>query len=398
MEFGVQFFPAVGPEQKPADQYWREALELTRLAEELGFANVRTVEHYFLSYGGYSPDPLIFLSAAAAVTRSIRLVTGAVLPVFNNPLKLAGQIGMVDAISGGRLEVGFARAFLPHEFVRFGIAMDESRARFDEGLEQVRRLLEEERVTREGRFHSFEDVTSLPRPTQKPRPPFWIAALSTRESFENAGRLGHHLMGIPLAGAQMASLLQVYRDAWRGRTSRPRQGDAGVPHVLRVDPREAAAVAREPLNQYLKSIVNAASGWMSGVSSRDYPNYQKMIQAISGRDIRVAGRERLGLDRHAGGDRRVDRELRSRGRRLRVRVAAGEFRDDRGGRGRAVDAAVRPRGDAAFARYPHGMRGGLAARHEPRITDHHRVEVAALNAFKAHPACAPCRRGRAARS
>jgi alkanesulfonate monooxygenase SsuD/methylene tetrahydromethanopterin reductase-like flavin-dependent oxidoreductase (luciferase family) len=54
MEFGIQFFPAVGPDQKPAEQYWREALELTQLAEQLGFTNVRTVEHYFLSYGGYS--------------------------------------------------------------------------------------------------------------------------------------------------------------------------------------------------------------------------------------------------------------------------------------------------------------------------------------------------------
>jgi len=52
MEFGIQFFPAVGPDQKPAEQYWREALELTQLAEQLGFTNVRTVEHYFLSYGG----------------------------------------------------------------------------------------------------------------------------------------------------------------------------------------------------------------------------------------------------------------------------------------------------------------------------------------------------------
>src|SRR5215510_11315219 len=98
MEFGIQFFPAVGPDQKPADQYWREALELTQLAERLGFANVRTVEHYFHPYGGYSPDPLIFLTAAAAMTTTIRLVTGAVLPVLNHPRKPAGKIGMVDAI------------------------------------------------------------------------------------------------------------------------------------------------------------------------------------------------------------------------------------------------------------------------------------------------------------
>lgn len=126
MEFGIQFFPSVGPEQVPADRYWGEALRLTQIAEQLGFTSVRTVEHYFHPYGGYSPNPLIFLSAAAAMTRSMRLITGAVLPVFAHPLKLAGEIGMVDAISRGRLEVGFARAFLPHEFARFGISMDES--------------------------------------------------------------------------------------------------------------------------------------------------------------------------------------------------------------------------------------------------------------------------------
>ncbi|HEY1362413.1 MAG TPA: LLM class flavin-dependent oxidoreductase [Xanthobacteraceae bacterium] len=282
MEFGIQFFPAVGPAQKPAEQYWREALQLTELAEELGFTTVRTVEHYFHPYGGYSPDPLIFLSAAAARTHSIRLVTGAVLPVFNHPLKLAGQIGMADAISAGRLEVGFARAFLPHEFARFGISMDESRARFDEGLEQVTRLLEEERVTAQGRFHSFKDVTSLPRPTQKPRPPFWIAALATPETFTTAGRLGHWVMAIPLGGAHMADLLQVYRDAWRaaGHPGRGKVMLAFHMYCARTS-EEAAAVAREPLNQYLRSIVAAASEWLSGVASRDYPNYQKTIEALS---------------------------------------------------------------------------------------------------------------------
>jgi natural product biosynthesis luciferase-like monooxygenase protein len=282
MEFGVQFFPSVGPAEKPADQYWQEALQLTDLAEELGFTTVRTVEHYFHPYGGYSPDPLIFLSAAAARTRKIRLVTGAVLPVFNHPLKLAGQIGMVDAISGCRLEVGFARAFLPHEFARFGISMDESRARFEEGIDQVRRLLEEERVTAQGRFHSFKDVTSLPRPTQKPRPPFWIAALSTPETFATAGTLGHYVMGIPLGGAHMEGLLKVYRKAWRA-AGHPGRGKVMLAfHMYCARTREeAAAVAREPLNQYLRSIVEAASEWLSGVASRDYPNYQKTIEALS---------------------------------------------------------------------------------------------------------------------
>jgi alkanesulfonate monooxygenase SsuD/methylene tetrahydromethanopterin reductase-like flavin-dependent oxidoreductase (luciferase family) len=65
-----------------AQRNWNEALQLTRLAEQLGYAHVRTVEHYFHRYGGYSPDPLIFLSAAAAVTHKLRLVTGAATRVL----------------------------------------------------------------------------------------------------------------------------------------------------------------------------------------------------------------------------------------------------------------------------------------------------------------------------
>ena len=57
MDFGVQFFPSVGPETTPASQYFDEALRLTEQSEALGFTNVRTVEHYFHHYGGYSPEP-----------------------------------------------------------------------------------------------------------------------------------------------------------------------------------------------------------------------------------------------------------------------------------------------------------------------------------------------------
>lgn len=80
------------------------------------------------------------MTAAAARTRKARLAAGAVLPAFNNPLEIAGEAGMLDAISGGRLELGFARAFLPLEFAQFGVSRYESVARFDEGLAQVRLL------------------------------------------------------------------------------------------------------------------------------------------------------------------------------------------------------------------------------------------------------------------
>jgi natural product biosynthesis luciferase-like monooxygenase protein len=282
MEFGVQFFPDVGPDVKPADRYWAECLDLAELADQLGYSHVRTVEHHFQSYGGYSPNPHIFLSAAAARTKNVRLVTGAVLPIFNHPLKIAGEIGMLDAISGGRLECGFARAFLPSEFEAFGRKLDDSKARFAEGIEQVRLLLEQENVTSKGEFHAFENVTSFPRPTQKPRPPFWIAALFTPDSFTNAGAMGHNVMAIPLFADAMKDLIALYREG------RKKGGHAGKGKVMLAhhmfcypDDRKAAEIAKGPLDRYLQSIVHACAPWLQGTKSKDYPGYDKVLDMLS---------------------------------------------------------------------------------------------------------------------
>jgi alkanesulfonate monooxygenase SsuD/methylene tetrahydromethanopterin reductase-like flavin-dependent oxidoreductase (luciferase family) len=281
MEFGVQFFPDVRPEEKSGMQYFAEALALAEESEPLGYTHIRIVEHYFHYYGGYSPNPMLFLAAAAARTRRSRLVTGAVLPVFNHPLKLAGEIGMLDALSGGRLDVGFARAFLPHEFRRFGRSPDESVARFREGVEQVDLLLREENVTHQGRFHTIENTTSLPRPTQKPRPKFYVAALNTLESFAYAGERGYSAMAIPMGGAQMQRLLGAYRKAWRA-AGHPGEGEVMLAFHMFCDPdgERARRLACPLLDAYLRSLVDAAQDWLDGRTSEDYPGYDKVIAKL----------------------------------------------------------------------------------------------------------------------
>ena len=145
----------------------------------------------------------------------------------------------------------------------------------------VRRLLEEENVAIDGKFHRFPATTSLPRPTQKPRPPFWVAALATEASFVNAGRLGHAVMGIPILHAEMRRLIELYRQAWK---------DAGHPGNGRVmiafhmfcheDGNVAVRIARDPLNRYLQAIAEAASDWTTGTTSKDYANYGAMIAKL----------------------------------------------------------------------------------------------------------------------
>ena len=113
MQFGIQFFPVESPQTSSGAEYWANALSIVDEIDDLGISSVRTVEHYFHRYGGYSPSPLGFFAAAAQRSKKARFISGAVLPAFSHPLRLASDIAFTDAITQGRLEVGFARAFLP---------------------------------------------------------------------------------------------------------------------------------------------------------------------------------------------------------------------------------------------------------------------------------------------
>ena len=276
MQLGVQFFPNFRPRDKSPADYFAESLDIAEEGDELGYSHARSVEHYFERYGGYSPNPVLFLAAAAARTKKMRLVTGAVVPAFNNPLKLAGEIGMLDAISGGRFDVGFARAFLPHEFRRFRISPDESVARFREGLEQVELLLTKENVSHHGHFHSFDNVTSLPRPTQKPRPKFYIASTRTEDSFEFAGHAGHALMSIPIG--PLKDLIPIYRNAWR-KAGHPGDGEVMIAfHMFCHENKKLAReIPRPQFEDYFKALFESAGEWTQDTSSKDHKGYSESI-------------------------------------------------------------------------------------------------------------------------
>ena len=276
MKFGVQFFPNFRPADKSAEDYFAQSLDIAEEADELGYTHARSVEHYFERYGGHSPNPILFLTAAAQRTKKMRLITGAVVPAFNNPLKLAGEIAMLDAISHGRFDVGFARAFLPHEFRRFRISPDESVERFREGLEQIELLLTQENVSHHGKFHSFDNVTSLPRPTQKPRPKFYIASTRTADSFEFAGRAGHALMSIPVG--PLKDLLPIYRKAWRG-AGHPGDGEVMIAfHMFcHEDSRKAREIPRPQFEDYFIALFESAGEWTKGTASKDYKGYDESI-------------------------------------------------------------------------------------------------------------------------
>ena len=111
MRFGI-FYEHQNPrpwvEQRSEHALLRYALAQVELADRLGFDYVWEVEHHFLEEYSHSSAPEVFLAAAAARTKNIRLAHGIVHmpPAVNHPARIAERLGVLDLISGGRLDFG----------------------------------------------------------------------------------------------------------------------------------------------------------------------------------------------------------------------------------------------------------------------------------------------------
>jgi alkanesulfonate monooxygenase SsuD/methylene tetrahydromethanopterin reductase-like flavin-dependent oxidoreductase (luciferase family) len=122
---------------------------------------------------------------------------------------VAEDAASVDLISGGRLDLGVGPGWDLNEFESLGVPIKQRRPRMHEGLEALRRLFTEERVTHNGKYYQFSNVALAPKPLQKPHPPLWVAAVG-EEATRQAARLGYNLMG---AGSEHGQ--KVYDEALR---------------------------------------------------------------------------------------------------------------------------------------------------------------------------------------
>ncbi|MEU0507378.1 LLM class flavin-dependent oxidoreductase [Nocardia sp. NPDC005998] len=291
MEFGISLLPDTGPDERSGRDYYADLLAIARLSDELGLDYLKMTEHYMNIYGGYCPSPLIFLSAAATVTNRIRLMTGGIQASFHHPIQIAAQTAQLDAISGGRLEVGFARAFLPYEFEAFGVDMDTSTERFRQTVLAVARLWTEQKVSEDTDFFGYSDVSSYPLPTQDPHPPIWTAALQTRSSFEWIGDQGFNLlMASPPRPAdipQTRELLQLYRDRFaasaRGAAASARVA-VSIPLLIAESDREASESGCALLRRHWARFSNAAASW-NNHSSPAYEGYQEAVRKKFGNGV-----------------------------------------------------------------------------------------------------------------
>ena len=127
--------------------------------------------------------PISALGVAAAVTSTLWLGTF----VFNNDLRhpavLAQELATLDRLSDGRLEIGIGAGWNKPEYESAGIPYDPGKVRIDRPAESItimKRLFSDGPADFVGRFYRVTGFDDLPRPIQRPHPPFFVGGRSPK--------------------------------------------------------------------------------------------------------------------------------------------------------------------------------------------------------------------------
>ncbi len=162
---------------------YEEILAAARATEQGGFDGFFRSDHYLWFGEGGEPGPTdawTTLAGLARETQRIRLGTLLTAATFRLPGPLAITVAQVDAMSGGRVELGLGAAWFEAEHSAYGIPFPPLRERFDrleEQLQVIRGLWQTpvgERFSFSGRHYRVVDSPALPKPAQSPRPPIIV--------------------------------------------------------------------------------------------------------------------------------------------------------------------------------------------------------------------------------
>jgi alkanesulfonate monooxygenase SsuD/methylene tetrahydromethanopterin reductase-like flavin-dependent oxidoreductase (luciferase family) len=216
MRVGIRIAPEAG-----AASLLAELPALAAGAEAAGFDLLVVPER--LSAAGGFPAALPVCAAAAAATSRLRIATGLLALPLHHPLRVAEDAATVDALSGGRFELGVGLGAEVELFGGFGLDLRERAARFEEALEVVRRAWAEGPVRFAGRHFRCGEIEVHPKPVQAGGPPLWLGARGP-DALARAAQLG---CGVVLEAGTDPS---PYLSAWdaSGRT----RGEARIAFVV----------------------------------------------------------------------------------------------------------------------------------------------------------------------
>jgi len=274
-------FPFRNPDfaRRPWSEVYREDIELAVHSEALGLDHAWLTEHHFVD-DGYSPSLMPIATAIATQTTTLRIGTFVLLLPLHQTVRIVEDVATADVISNGRIDFGVGLGYRVGEFAGMGISTKERGARFNEQLPLVRRLLDGETVTFEGKFHNMDGARIMPPPVQQPLP-LWVGARGDK-ALDRAARMGCNLAGVS------AEHRLKYRSALERHGRKP--DDYHVSQMVLVYVaetkeqawREAARPVHHMLSLYRDWAAEAGDDNNDDQSSRGIPTPEEMIRDQSG--------------------------------------------------------------------------------------------------------------------
>jgi probable LLM family oxidoreductase len=218
MELGISTFGEVHPDgtagnAKNAHQRVQELLEEVKLADEVGLDVFAFGEHHRPDFVISAPE--IFMSAAAAITKNIRLSSSVTVLSSADPVRTFQNFATVDLISGGRAEMIAGRGSFIESFPLFGFDLNDYDALFAEKLDLFLQINQQERLSWKGNFRApIKDLGIYPRPIQSSIP-VWLGVGGTPASAVRAGKLNLPMVIAILGSApqQFVPFVNLYREA-----------------------------------------------------------------------------------------------------------------------------------------------------------------------------------------
>jgi len=218
MEIGISTFleatfdPVTGQAVNHAERL-RNAVEEIVLADQVGLDVYGIGEHHRADYAGSAPA--VVLAAAAGMTKRIRLTSAVTVLSSDDPVRVYQAFSTLDGISNGRAEIMAGRGSFIESFPLFGYSLENYDELFDEKLELLLNIRENEKVNwRGGHRPAIHNLGVYPRSVQEPLP-VWIASGGNPESVVRAGMLGLPIALAIIGGMpeRFAQLVHLYKQA-----------------------------------------------------------------------------------------------------------------------------------------------------------------------------------------
>ncbi len=201
---------------------YRSFLDLSFMADKLGFDYLTVGDHFFLPSETYvriggdpaKPDKLdawSVLSALAAKTETIMIGTRVSPIPFYLPSRLAKIVATADIISGGRVMLGVGAGWYKDEAIAYGVEWGSHRERVErmlEGLKIILSLWLNNKTTFKGKYYQVLDAPFWPKPLQKPHPQIWFGG-SSNTIINAAVKYGDGLF--PLTDTPIEKLADILR-------------------------------------------------------------------------------------------------------------------------------------------------------------------------------------------